>query len=377
VRILLVQANGSAYLSAGPTRSWIGYFLASRLGASEELMAQRKPVWAQIAPMPQDALVTASRAYEAAGVEGVWSPQLFGAPFGTLGAVASVTNRLKLGTGIALAFVRSPLETACSAIDLDLMSGGRCILGLGSSAESQVVGSFGSIYGKPLAHMREIVGMIRAIVAKGHTGELQRLDGEYHHLDLTNFRLLAPAIRPAIPIYLPAVFEKACEQAGELADGLLGHPLWNDAWIHDEVSAHVRAGLDRSGRSRAALDLNLMVFTLVSNDRREAIADARPTIAWYSQSPQYLRYFEAIGFGGEAKAIQEAFARKDYRAMRDACTDRMVESIAIIGTADEVAQRMDERARDANSITPVVPHYELSTDKVAEYSRRIADLFYG
>jgi probable F420-dependent oxidoreductase len=339
-------------------------------------MFQRKPVWAQIAPMPVDALVTIARGYEAAGVEGVWSPQLFGAPFGTLGAVASVTNRLKLGTGIALGFVRSPLDTACSAIDLDLLSGGRCILGLGSSAESQVVGSFGSVYGKPLAHMREIVGMIRAIVAKGHTGELKSLRGEYHHLDLTNFRLLHPAVRPAIPIYLPAVFEKACQQAGEIADGLLGHPLWNDTWIHNEVPVHVRTGLDRGGRSRSSLDLNLMVFTVISNDRREAIADTRPTIAWYSQSPQYRRYFEAIGFGGEATAIQEAFARKDYAAMREACSDRMVESIAIVGNADEVAQRMTDRARDANSITPVVPHYELSTDKVTEYSRRIADLFY-
>ena len=340
-------------------------------------MARRKPVWAQMAPMPKAALVAAARAYEAAGVEGVWSPQLFGAPFGALSAVGAVTDRLKLGTGIALAFVRSPLETACSAIDLDLLSSGRCILGLGSSAESQVAGSFGSVYGKPLAHMREIVGLIRTIVAKGHTGELKRLDGEYHHLDLSNFRLLSPPIRPAIPIYLPAVFEKACEQAGEIADGLLGHPLWNDAWIHDRVPIHLRAGLDRGARSRCTLDLNLMVFTVVSNDRREALADARPTIAWYSQSPQYLRYFEAIGFGREAAAIQTAFARKDYQAMSNACSDAMVESIAIIGNADEVARRMEQRARDADSITPVVPHYDMSAHKVAEYARRIAEVFYG
>src|SRR6202035_1140861 len=81
---------------------------------AEELMARRRPVWAQIAPMPKAALVAAARAYEAAGVEGVWAPQLFGAPFSTLSAVGAVTDRLKLGTGIALAFVRSPLETACS-----------------------------------------------------------------------------------------------------------------------------------------------------------------------------------------------------------------------------------------------------------------------
>jgi alkanesulfonate monooxygenase SsuD/methylene tetrahydromethanopterin reductase-like flavin-dependent oxidoreductase (luciferase family) len=101
--------------------------------------------------MPKEALVTAARAYDSAGVAGVWSPQLFGAPFGTLSAIGAVTERVKLGTGIALAFVRSSLETACGAIDLDLLSGGRCVLGLGSSAESQVAGSFGRAYGKPLA----------------------------------------------------------------------------------------------------------------------------------------------------------------------------------------------------------------------------------
>jgi alkanesulfonate monooxygenase SsuD/methylene tetrahydromethanopterin reductase-like flavin-dependent oxidoreductase (luciferase family) len=189
--------------------------------------------------------------------------------------------------------------------------------------------------------------------------------------------LLAAPVRPVIPIYLPAVFEKACEQAGEIADGLLGHPLWNESWIHNQVAAHLRSGLERRGRSRSAVDLNLMVFTVITNDRREGIADARPTIAYYSQSPQYLRYFEAIGFGREAAAIQAAFARHDQAAMIDACSDAMVESIAIIGNKDEVARRMQERARDASSITPVVPHYSLSNEKMAEYSRRIAELFYG
>ena len=98
-----------------------------------------------------------------------------------------------------------------------------------------------------------------------------------------------------------------------------------------------------------------------------------------SSSPQLgAQWGEVKTFNSDSlqAAIQDAFARKDYAAMREACSDRMVESIAIVGNADEVAQRMTDRARDANSITPVVPHYELSTDKVAEYSRRIADLFY-
>ena len=76
-------------------------------------MTDRKAVWAQIVPMPGADLSALAQSYEAAGVEGVWAPQMFGAPFTTLAAVAPATQRIKLGTGIALAFVRSPLETAC------------------------------------------------------------------------------------------------------------------------------------------------------------------------------------------------------------------------------------------------------------------------
>lgn len=339
-------------------------------------MTERKAVWAQVVPMPGEDLAALARNYEAAGVEGVWAPQMFGAPFTTLAAVAPATQRIKLGTGIALAFVRSPLETACSAIDLDLISNGRVVLGLGSSAQSQIEGSFGSVYGKPLAHMREIVSIIRAIVAHGHGGDLSELKGEYHHLDLSHFRLLHRPVRGDIPIVLPAVFQKACMQAAEIADGLLGHPLWNDAWIEREVIANIGAGLERGGRARKDFSLNISIFTAISNDRREAIEDCRGTVAYYSQSPQYLRYFEEIGFGKEASAIQAAFAKGDMDGMAAACTDAMVESIAIVGTADEVRARVGERAALADAITPVIPHYGLSAEKSAAYTQRIAETFY-
>ncbi|MDH2132816.1 LLM class flavin-dependent oxidoreductase [Sphingobium yanoikuyae] len=340
-------------------------------------MTDRKAVWAQIVPMPGADLSALAQSYEAAGVEGVWAPQIFGAPFTTLAAVAPATQRIKLGTGIALAFVRSPLETACSAIDLDLISNGRVVLGLGSSAQSQIEGSFGSAYGKPLAHMREIVGMIRAIVARGHTGELTELAGDYHRLDLSHFRLLHKPVRSDIPIVLPAVFQKACAQAAEIADGLLGHPLWNDAWIEREVAAQIKAGLDRAGRARKGFSLNISIFTAISDDRREAIEDCRGTVAYYSQSPQYLRYFEEIGFGREASAIQAAFAQGDMAGMAAACSDEMVESIAVVGTVDEVRSRVARRAALADAITPVIPHYGLSPEKSAIYTQRIAETFYG
>ncbi len=340
-------------------------------------MVAAKPVWAELPVLSATELVPLVQSWEAAGVEGVWAPQIFGAPFTTLAAAAAVTKRIKLGTGIALAFTRSPLETACCAIDLDHISDGRVVLGLGSSAESQIEGSFGMTYGKPLSHMREVVSQVRAVIEKGHSGALQRLEGEYHTLDLSHFRLARPARRPAIPIYLPAVFEKACEQAGAIADGLLGHPLWTTAWVRDKVGTYLKQGLDKAGRERSAVDINLMIFTVINPDKAEAIRDARANIAFYTQSPQYLRYFAEIGFGKEAEAIQKAFAVQDFDAMAKACPDEMVTSITILGSADEVRAQIAERAQFADSITPVVPQFGIGPEKAALYRQRIGEMFYG
>lgn len=335
-----------------------------------------KKVWAELPVLAASELVPLVQKWENAGVEGVWTPQIFGAPFTTLAAAAAVTNRIKLGSGIALAFTRSPLETACSAIDLDHISDGRAVLGLGSSAKSQIEGSFGMPYGKPLAHMREVVSQVRTIIDQGHTGELRQLAGEYHTLDLSHFRLVRPARRTAIPIYLPAIFEKACEQAGLIADGLLGHPLWTTDWINDRVRTHLDSGLKLAGRTRNDIDVNLMIFTVINDDRDEAISDARANIAFYTQSPQYLRYFEAIGFGAEARIIQAAFATQDYDTMARACPVEMIEAITILGPADEVRTRIIERAQMADSITPVVPQFGIQPDKAARYRQRIAEMFY-
>jgi probable F420-dependent oxidoreductase len=339
-------------------------------------MFDDKPVWAELPVLPARELVPLVQRLEAAGVEGVWAPQIFGAPFTTLAAAAAVTTRIKLGSGIALAFTRSPLETACSAIDLDYISDGRAVLGLGSSAQSQIEGSFGMTYGKPLAHMREVVAQVRAVIANGHSGELKRLEGEYTTLDLSHFRLVRPALRPAIPVYLPAIFEKACEQAGMIADGLLGHPLWTTGWLKERVDKNVTEGLEKASRNRGDLDINLMMFVVINENRAEAISDARANIAFYTQSPQYMRYFDAIGFGKEAAAIQAAFAVQDYAAMAEACPDEMVTAITILGSANDVRDQVSARAEFANSITPVVPQFGIEPDKAAVYRQRIANLFY-
>lgn len=340
-------------------------------------MGAEQRIWAQLPPLPRQQLVGAVRMYESAELEGIWSSQTFGAPFLPLSAAAAVSEKLTLGTGIALAFVRSPLETACNIMDLDRISDGRAVLGLGSSAKSLTEGAFGASYGKPIAHIREVISMVRTLIAKAHTGELGLLEGEYHTLDLTHFQTLQPPVRTEIPIYLPAVFEKACETAGEIADGLLGHPLWNEQWVREETIAALKRGLDKAGRPREAVTVNLQMFVALNPDKREAIEDARANIAFYSQSPQYLRYFDAIGMGEPARTLQERFAAGDMPGMIAACTDEMVESIALVGSKDEIMRRFRERVQYADACTPVIPHYGLSKDKIDYYTAGIAELFYG
>lgn len=332
-------------------------------------------IWAQLPPVHKDVLVPLVKSYEAAGVEGIWCSQTFAAPFIPLASAAAVSDNLKLGTGIALAFARSPLETALNAMDLDRISGGRTVLGLGSSAKS-LNDAFGVEYGKPIKHMREVIGLIRQIIAGAHTGELGILEGEYHRLDLSHFRTFEAPVRDAIPIYLPAVFEKAVQTAGELTDGLLAHPLWADSWIHNQLESNLKLGLDKAGRERSDISVNLQMFVAINDDKQEAINDCRQNIAWYSQSPQYMRYFEAIGFATEAAGIQAAFARNDFEAMTAACTDEMVEAIALVGPMDEVRQRFAARTVAADAATPVIPHVGLSPEKTVYYTEQIAAAFY-
>src|SRR3546814_14072266 len=101
-------------------------------------------------------------------------------------------------------------------------------------------------YGKPLAHMREVVSLVRTFIARAHLGELGKIEGEYYNLNMTGFRTLEPPVRIEIPIFLPCISDNAIEQAGTIADGLIAHPLWTEPWIHDKSEPRQEHGLDAS-----------------------------------------------------------------------------------------------------------------------------------
>ena len=124
-------------------------------------MANKPKYWGTIAPLPGALLTAQAQQLEALGLEGLFAPQVYGPPFVPLAAAAAVTSKVRLATGIALAFTRSPFETALAAIDLDRISNGRFTLGLGTSVQSWSEGFFGMPYGKPVEHLREVVEIVR------------------------------------------------------------------------------------------------------------------------------------------------------------------------------------------------------------------------
>ncbi len=331
--------------------------------------------WEIVQAMPAAEMADLMRRFEDLGLYGVWAPQLHAPPFPAMAAAAMVTKRLKIGSGIALAFTRSPMETALNALDIDRLSGGRMVLGLGTGVREWNERAYGVMYGKPVGHLREVLTTVRAIIEKGNTGELGQIDGQYHKLDLRSFNPGRKPVRSSIPIYVPALFERTVILAGEVADGLLGHPVWSLKWITDQA-ARLEKTLDAKGRKRNDFHVNLWNYAAISKDRKQAIDDMRGTIAFYSSIAQYQKYYAAHGFGAEANAVIEAAARKATTAMLKAVPDEMVTKFAIAGTPDEVRDRISKMWEYADSMTLSPPQHFIPSARLAEYRTAIVETLY-
>ena len=336
-----------------------------------------KPLWTFLTPMPADALASAVRRAEDAGFAGVFFPQLHGAPFSMMAAAAVESSRLGIGSGIALAFSRSPVETALAALEVDLLSGGRTVLGLGPGARVTNERIHGTPYGNPRRQLREVIEIVRDVIERGHGGELGVYEGEYRRADLRGARLGGARPRSSIPIHLAALFEGSIRLAGEIADGLLGHPIWSLRWIENELEQNLHAGREKAAERRPSFTVNLWSYVTIDRDRRRALDDARSTVAFYASRGQYQRYFDVHGFGAEARAVAEAWARGDVAAAVAAVPDEMVDTFSTAGTPDEVRERIERFSTLADVVTLVPPGLGglLPAERVEGYREAILRTF--
>jgi probable F420-dependent oxidoreductase len=341
------------------------------------MVTGKKRYWGVISPLPAPVLTMQAKMLEDAGVDGLFAPQVYGPPFVTLGAAAAVTTRVKLASGIALAFARSPFETAMAAMDLDRISGGRFVLGLGSSVRSWSEGFFGMFYGKPLEHLREVVEIIRLVNAKAHTGELNRYEGKYYTHDFSDLQPPAPPVRTDIPIWIAALRGPLVTLAAETGDGVIGHPIWSIDWLTNRIPRSLDIGLRRGEKERSDVEFNAWLFVAPSKDRAEAINDAKATVAFYGGIAQYEEYFAAHGFREEAQKLQRGVARGDYLTAAKQVPDDMAQTFVVCGTPDDVRKRIEPAWDVVDSMTLVPPAYGLGADRLMAYAGAIASTFYG
>lgn len=328
-----------------------------------------------IGPGSADEVARVAGKAEAAGLETVWTSEMFHDPFLPLAAAATSTSRIGLGTSIALAFVRSPWVTALSALDLDVLSGGRFILGLGTGLKRLNERWHGVAYGKPTPHIREAVQVIRLITERAHQGDRIRFSGQYYDVDIQGWRRPLAPVRERIPIYLAGVREGMIRTASQVADGLLGHPIYSLRWISEVVLPSLARGLAESSRRRDDFHLCLAVCCAVGPDVRAARRAAAATIAFYTTVNTYEPLFAQ--FPAQVQRVQAALIRGDTAGMIDAVSDEMVDAFAVVGTPDEARKRLGAYTALADSICLSPPDQLIDPTETEVYREALLETFAG
>lgn len=285
-------------------------------------------------------LSAAASSAEVAGFTEVWASELHRSSFVQASAMTQATETVGVGTAIALAFVRSPMTTALTALDLDELSGGRFILGLGSGVKRLNEDWHGATFGSPARHLRETIEIVRAVVAGAHVGKPIDYNGEWERVRVRGFERPFKPVRDRIPIYLASVGDVVTRLAGRVADGWLGHELGSPRYLSERLIPNLQAGLSKQGRDRDDLKVIASACCVIDRDGRQARRWAAGLVAFYASVRTYEPFFEFHGFGAEARAIQERFRAGDEQGMVDACPDEMVDALTLAGTAQEVRDKL-------------------------------------
>jgi probable F420-dependent oxidoreductase len=288
-----------------------------------------------------DETVTAAKRAEEAGLESVWTTEFpdHSATVG-LAAVALATERVTLGSAIAYAFGRTPLVLAAEARDLDALSDGRLILGLGTGTKRMQRDWHGLDGEAPAPRMEELVPLLRSLL-RLHEGPLEH-EGRFYRTVVHPTAPVPPPLRTELPIYMAGVNARMIEAAGAVADGLIGHPLFTPEYTNEVVRPALARGAERAGRD-APPPVAGYLTCVIGEDGDAARQIARGVVAFNSTVKTYRPILSLHGFDAQAEAIREAWSRGDGAAMAEAVTDEMLDTIAIAGTLDQAREMYEKR----------------------------------
>ncbi|MFF0718362.1 LLM class flavin-dependent oxidoreductase [Verrucosispora sp. NA02020] len=303
----------------------------------------------------------AGRRAERAGAEVLWVSELHRSATGTAAALAVATETARIGTCIALAFTRSPMITALEALDLDELSGGRFVLGLGSGVKRLNEDWHNVVFGKPVPHMRESVRNIRHFWRHCTSGEPMLLDGEYEPMRIRGYERPFAVPAEAIPVYLAAMGPLMTRLAGEIGDGWISHELCSPRYLAEQILPDLTVGIDRAdSRTRADLDVVVSACCSIADDRQVARRRAAGLVGFYATVRTYADFFAFHDLADDQQQVVDAFragAGADYLA--DAVSDRMVDALTLTGTRADVADRITAYDGIADSVKLSPPTHGL------------------
>jgi probable F420-dependent oxidoreductase len=309
---------------------------------------------------------------EAAGYSGAWTAETSHDPFLPLAAATTSTSEIELGTAIAVAFARNPMLLANIGWDLQAMSGGRFVLGLGSQIKPHITKRFSMEWSKPAARMREMIQAIRAIWDTWLTGAPLQFRGEfYRHTLMTPF-FTPPASDLGdfgVPkIFLAGVGELMTEVAGEVCDGFFCHGFTTERYLREVTLPALERGRAKAGKTMDGFEIvgpGFVVTGTTDEQMEQAATGTRRQIAFYGSTPAYRPVLELHGWGGLQDELNTLSKQGKWVEMGELIDDEILSTFAVVASPEEIAPELGRRYGDIISRISFYAPYESDNERWA------------
>lgn len=281
------------------------------------------------------------------GFDGVWSTEVNRDPFLPLAIASAQATGLQLGTAVAVAFARSPMTTAAAANDLQSLSGGRFVLGLGSQIRPHIERRFSMPWSDPVGRMREYILALQAIWHSWSTGARLDFRGEYYrHTLMTPMFVPEPHGHGAPPILLAAVGPRMTTLAAESADGLILHSFTSARYLREITLPTVEAGLRVSDRPRDRFMVcypGLVATGSTAEAFDRAVSRVREQVAFYGATPAYRGVLDLHGLGDLHAELHQLSKAGAWTAMTGLIDDEVLTTFAVVGEPEQAGRRISAR----------------------------------
>jgi probable F420-dependent oxidoreductase len=318
----------------------------------------------------------AAVAAQQAGYAGAWTSEIKHDPFVTLALAAVATDTIELGTSITVAFARNPMSTAVQANDLQLLSRGRLLLGLGSQIKPHITRRFGMPWSHPAPRMSEYILALRAIWSSWNDGTRLNFRGDFYtHTLMTPFFNPGPNPHGAPRVLLAGVGEAMTAVAGEVADGFLCHGFTTERYLREVTVPALARG--RPGGDLAGYVVSGSPFVVTGRTEEEleaACRGVREQIAFYGSTPAYRGVLELHGWAGLSDELHELSVQGRWQDMGTVIDDSVLNAFAVVAEPGDVAAELLRRYGDVMTRMTLYTPYAVDPGIIAQIA---ADLRAG